>query len=231
MTSVDALPDDAESLKRLLLARQQELAVARGQVATAAAEAAALRAKAADDEALIVHLKLHIEKLRRDRFGQRSERSARLLDQLELQLEELEATATEDDLAAEKAVARTTTVAAFTRKRPTRKPFPEHLPRERVVVAGPTACPCCGGTRLSKLGEDITETLEVIPRQWKVIQTVREKFSCRDCESIGRRRRRSMWCPEAGRGPACWRRSCSRSSHSISHSTARPSATRARVCR
>ena len=185
MTSVDALPDDAESLKRLLLARQQELAVARGQVATAAAEAAALRAKAADDEALIVHLKLHIEKLRRDRFGQRSERSARLLDQLELQLEELEATATEDDLAAEKAVARTTTVAAFTRKRPTRKPFPEHLPRERVVVAGPTACPCCGGTRLSKLGEDITETLEVIPRQWKVIQTVREKFSCRDCESIG----------------------------------------------
>jgi transposase len=48
----------------------------------------------------------------------------------------------------------------------------------------PSACACCGGTRLSKLGEDVTETLEVIPRQWKVIQTVREKFSCRDCESI-----------------------------------------------
>src|SRR6266851_2961467 len=134
MTSVDALPDDAESLKRLLLAREQELAVARGQVATAAAEAAALRAKAADDEALIVHLKLHIEKLRRDRFGQRSERSARLLDQLELQLEELEASATEDELAAEKAVARTTNVRGFTRNRPSRKPFPEHLPRERVIV-------------------------------------------------------------------------------------------------
>jgi transposase len=53
-----------------------------------------------------------------------------------------------------------------------------------VVVAGPTACPCCGGIRLSKLGEDVTETLEVIPRQWKVIQHVREKFSCRDCETI-----------------------------------------------
>ncbi len=184
MTSVDALPDDAESLKRLLLAREQELAVARGQVATAAAEAAALRAKAADDEALIVHLKLHIEKLRRDRFGQRSERSARLLDQLELQLEELEASATEDELAAEKAAAGTTTVSAFTRRRPSRKPFPEHLPRERLIVPGPTACPCCGGTRLSKLGEDVTETLEVIPRQWKVIQHVREKFSCRDCETI-----------------------------------------------
>ena len=95
------------------------------------------------------------------------------------------ATATEDELAAEKAVARTTSVAAFTRKRPSRKPFPEHLPRERVIVPGPTACACCGGTRLSRLGEDVTETLEVIPRQWKVIQTVREKFSCRDCESIG----------------------------------------------
>ena len=40
-------------------------------------------------------------------------------------------------------------------------------------------------THLVKIGEDVTETLEVIPRQWKVIQTVREKFSCRDCESIG----------------------------------------------
>jgi transposase len=184
MTSVDVLPDDAESLKRLLLAREQELAVAREQVATAAAEASALRARVADDQALIVHLKLHIEKLRRERFGQRSERSARLLDQLELQLEELEASATEDELAAERAAAKTTNVAAFTRKRPARKPFPEHLPRERLIVPGSTSCPCCGGTRLSKLGEDVTETLEVIPRQWKVIQHVREKFSCRDCETI-----------------------------------------------
>ena len=149
MTSIDLLPNDSESLKRLLLARDEELVTA--------------RAKAADDQALIAYLKLWIEKLNRDRFGQRSERSARLLDQLELQLEELEATATEDELAAENAVARTTTVAAFTRKRPARKPFPEHLPRERVIVAGPTACACCGGTRLSKLGEDVTETLEVIP--------------------------------------------------------------------
>ena len=73
MTSVDALPDDAESLKRLLLAREAELAAAREHAATAAAEAAALRAKAAGDQALIAHLKSQIEKLRRDRFGQRSE--------------------------------------------------------------------------------------------------------------------------------------------------------------
>jgi transposase len=163
MTSVDALPDDAESLKRLLLAREAELAVAREDAVTAAAEAATLRAKAAGDQALIAHLKLQIEKLRRERFGQRSERSSRLLDQLELQLEELEASATEDELAAERATAKTTKVAAFTRKRPVRKPFPEHLPRERLIVPGPTACPCCGGARLSKLGEDVTETLEVVP--------------------------------------------------------------------
>ena len=99
-------------------------------------------------------------------------------------MEEAESSATEDELAAEKAVAKTSDVAAFTRRRPARKPFPAHLPRERVIVPGPTSCTCCGGTRLSKLGEDLTETLEVIPRQWKVIQHVREKFSCRDCEKI-----------------------------------------------
>jgi transposase len=78
-----------------------------------------------------------------------------------------------------------TTVRSFTRKKTGRKPFPEHLPRERVVVPGPTAYTCCGSDRLAKIGEDVTETLEVVPRKWKVIQTVREKFTCRACESIG----------------------------------------------
>ena len=103
---------------------------------------------------------------------------------MELQLEELEADAAEDDLIAEEAAAKTTTVTAFERKRPARKPFPDHLPRERVVIPAPTTCKCCGGTRLRKLGETVTETLEVIPRQWKVIQNVREKMTCRDCETI-----------------------------------------------
>ena len=118
MTSVDHLPDDAESLKRLLLASEKELVVARAHAVAVTAEAATLRARVADDQALIAHLKLWIEKLNRDRFGQRSERSARLLNQLELQLEELEATATEDELAAEKAVAQTTSVAAFSLNAP-----------------------------------------------------------------------------------------------------------------
>ena len=82
------------------------------------------------------------------------------------------------------AVAKTTTVRGFTRKRPERNTFPDHLPRERVVIDPPTACECCGGNRLRKLGEDVTRTLETTPRQWKVIETVREKFTCRDCEKI-----------------------------------------------
>jgi transposase len=177
MSADDSLPDDVETLKRLLRAGEADLARAHAEVAS-------VRAQRSDDQALIAHLKLQIEKLNRDRYGPRSERTARLLNQLELQLEELEATATEDELAAERAAVKTTTVASFTRKRPSRKPFPEHLPRERVIVPGPTACTCCGGGRLRKLGEDVTETLEVIPKSWKVIQHVREKFTCRDCEKI-----------------------------------------------
>ena len=52
------------------------------------------------------------------------------------------------------------------------------------MIPAPQSCPCCGSAKLSKLGEDVTETLEVVPRQWKVIQTVRERFSCRECETI-----------------------------------------------
>jgi len=51
-------------------------------------------------------------------------------------------------------------------------------------VPAPTCCEACGSGRIVRLGEDVTETLEVIPRRWKVVQTVREKFTCRDCERI-----------------------------------------------
>ena len=157
----------------MILAERAARLEAEAVAASAKAEAANARAA----EALISYLKLEIEKLRRQIYGSRSERKARLLEQMELQLEELEATATEDELAAERAAAQTQTVKSFQRKRASRKPFPDHLPRERVVIAAPESCPCCGSSKLSKLGEDITETLEVVPRQWKVIQTVREKFS------------------------------------------------------
>src|SRR5438477_7810067 len=62
--------------------------------------------------------------------------------------------------------------------------FPDHLPRRRIVHPAAACCPCCGGTKLSKIGEDVTETLDVVPRQCFVTQHVREKFSCRSCETI-----------------------------------------------
>ena len=171
-TAPELLSDDIETLRAALAA---------ALAARLEAEARATGAKA-----MVAHLKLMIEKLKRDRFGQTAER-ARQLDQLELQLEEVQATATEDALAAEAAAAKAaqgmTPVKSFERRKPVRAPLPAHLPRERVALPAPCSCPECGG-KLAKLGEDITETLEVIPRQWKVIQTVREKFSCRACEKI-----------------------------------------------
>ncbi len=155
------------------------------RAALAAAAAKASEARAANAEAQIAAMKLTIGKLGRALYGQRSERKQRLLDQLELQLDKLEASAPEDELTAEQAAAGATQVKGFPRRRPARKPFPEHLPRERAVAPAPRACECCGSQKLSKIGEDITGTLEVIPRRWKAIRTVREKFTCRACEKIG----------------------------------------------
>jgi transposase len=145
------IPDDLDTLKATL---------------------AVALAQNADDKAMIAAQKLEIAKLKRQIYGPRSERTARLIEQMELELDEASAAATEDDIAAERASAKTTTVAAFERKRPARQPFPAHLPRERVIVPVVTACACCGGDRLRKLGETVTETLDVIPRQWKVIRDV-----------------------------------------------------------
>jgi len=173
-------PSEIDTLRTALVAAEARAAAAEAKVAEAARERAVL----ANAEAMIVALRLEIEKLRRVLYGARSERKARLLEQLELQLEELEATATEDDLAAEELGAPATATPTRERRRPVRKPFPAHLPRERVIVPAPTCCEACGSGRIVRLGEDITETLEVIPRRWKVVQTVREKFTCRDCERI-----------------------------------------------
>jgi transposase len=161
-------PDDINAL---------HMALAAEQLARREAEA-----RASGAEAMVAHLKLLIAKLKHDRFGASSERGRKLLDQMELELEELETAAAEDVavLDPEKAGM---PVHAATRRKPVRGPLPPHLPRERVVIPGPTECPCCSG-RLVKLGESVTETLEVIPRQWKVIQTVREKFACGACETM-----------------------------------------------
>lgn len=152
----------------------------------AQAKARDLEAEARARALLIEQMKFTIAKLKHERFGQSSERSA-VLEQLELSLSDMEEDASQAEAAAQMAAHAASdakiAVRRFERRRPARRPLPEHLPRERVVYPSPSACPCCGGV-LHKLGEDVTETLELIPRQWKVIQHVREKFSCRSCEAI-----------------------------------------------
>ena len=180
-----SLPDDVETLKALLIAARDERDCAKAELHQARAEADDALARAKTLTLLIEKLKFQIAKLRHDRYGQSRERHA-LIEQLELELAEAEESAAESEAAAELAAAREKAIVVrpFQRKKPARRPLPEHLPRERVVEPAPTACPCCGGTNLRKIGEDVTETLEVVPRQWKVIQHVREKFSCRSCEKI-----------------------------------------------
>ena len=164
----EPIPSDIEALRTAFAAEQQ-----------ARREA---EARASGAEAMVAHLKLLIAKMKRDRFGASAERGRKLLDQLEMQLEELETAAAEDEVAAD-AASDKTIVRPFTRAKPVRGPLPAHLPRERVVLPSPSSCPCCGG-KLAKLGEAITETLESIPRTYKVIQTVRGNSRAGRCETI-----------------------------------------------
>ena len=172
-TPEEELPSDPEALRALLL------------VERAARIAAEARSSAID--AKLAEMKLEIARLKRETWGQSSERHAHLIEQLELELADLEGDVAENEVAAELAAAsaaRETLTPAQARRQPKRGTLPENLPRERVVIASPAACPCCGSEKLSKLGEDVTETLEVVPRRWFVRQTVRERFSCRSCETI-----------------------------------------------
>jgi transposase len=162
------LPKDVAALTALLIA------------AEARADKAECRALALDGQ--IAHLKLTIAKMKRSEHGASSEKGARLIDQLEMQLGELVAAVSEGKTA--DAIERPEPVAEVSAAKPARRPLDEKLPRERIVYAPPCKCSHCGSDRLRKLGEAVTETLELVPEQWKVLQHVREKFSCRACEKI-----------------------------------------------
>jgi len=129
MTSADdSLPNDVATLKAMLLAER--------------AARTAMQAEAQARALEIERLKFAIARLRHERFGASAERAARLIDQLELQLVDLEETAAESEVAAEAAVSEAKVeVSNFTRRKPARRPLPEHLPRERVVYPASSACP------------------------------------------------------------------------------------------
>jgi transposase len=129
MDTADSIPDDIDALRAELAAER----VARREA----------EARASGAEAMVTHLKLVIAKLEHHRYGASSERGRKLLEQAELQLEELEADAAEEALATEvNADQAGSVVRSFTRRKPVRGPLPAHLPRERVVIPGPTACSC-----------------------------------------------------------------------------------------
>jgi transposase len=169
-TGHEPLPSDLATAHAMILVERDARQRAEALVSAAALE--------------IERLKLLLARMRRERFGQSSERSVRLIEQLELQLAELEEGMAEEEAAAEIA-APVMEPAARPRsaRKPARRPLPENLPRERIVYPAPCACPKCGGP-VRKLGEDVTESLECEPRRWKVVEHVREKVSCRCCEAI-----------------------------------------------
>jgi transposase len=181
-TGLDPLPADLAAAHVMIRAERAARleAEARAESAEALMSGARLEIK---------RLELLLARARREQYGRSSESGAKLIAQLELQLADLEETVAEDETVAELAVEAVaanmgTLIGEHVRRKPARRPLPEHLPRERFVIPAPTACRCCGGSRLAKIGEVITETLDVVPRRWFVKQTVREKFTCRDCETI-----------------------------------------------
>jgi transposase len=124
----------------------------------------------------IEHLKLVIARLRRMMFGTKSEKVTREIEQLELKLEEMETRQAEH--------ARTKPTVTDAKNKPTRRPLPEHLPREvHTHLPQQDSCTQCGG-ELRKLSEDVSEMLEYVPASFKVIRHVRPKLSCTKCDVI-----------------------------------------------
>jgi transposase len=158
--SSDQLPDDPDALKRIIAAMAQDAVAARAEIAK---------------------LRFQLARYRRVQFGRSSEQLARETEQLELAIEALEADQAEQ-LAAAPAVAVAIEAAAEARK-PARRPLPPHLPREEIRHRTPGACPACGGA-LRRIGEDVSETLDYVPGRFKVIRHVREKLSCRACDTV-----------------------------------------------
>jgi transposase len=167
-----------EAQARELAWRDQQLAEKDAVIASRDADIAARDEKLSSRDQQIEHLKLLLEKMRRDAYGAKSEKHERNIDQLELKLEELESDQASDEvveqLASDKPI----------KNKPVRKPLPDHLKREVIThVPSEQCCPDCGG-KLRKLGEDVSEHLERIPQTFKVIRHVRVKMSCSRCDKI-----------------------------------------------
>jgi transposase len=170
----DPLPSDLAAAHAIIIAQREKLA--QNNV-----EKIALSSELKVGLLEIERLKLLLAKARREQFGQSSERGSQLIEQLELAIEDLEEAKGAEEAKVEIAAP---DLVREKRTRAPRRPLPDNLPVERIVEPAPCVCGKCGGLRLRKLGEVVSKTLECEPRRWKIIERVREKFSCRDCEAI-----------------------------------------------
>jgi len=165
MSSWRDLPDDIESLQRLVTEQRSIIE--------------ATRATLLSREVEIEKLRIELARLKRMQFGRSSEQLDEKIAQLELSLEELETS--QSELARPAIVAEP--AAESTQVKPVRRALPAHLPRETVTHAAACACPDCGGA-LKSIGEDVAEIIERIPARFKVIRHVRPKLACEHCHSI-----------------------------------------------
>src|SRR5262249_13495861 len=185
----DQLPNDIEEMKRLFLAQAANLERLTAELTAASAELAAAKAGLMVYALEIEKLKFQLARLRRQKYGSSSERIEREIAQLELKLEELEATKAAAEAKAEAAAPPTPDQAAANKPAPAkdkkpRRNFPGHLPRT-TIVHEPPACPTpgCDGTQ-RKVSEDVTEVLKYIPSSFEVERHVRPVMSCRICETM-----------------------------------------------
>lgn len=181
----ELLPNDVEVLRRLVIEQRVLLDQHRVEIHTARAALEEREATLATKQAEAVYLQTWIEKLeleiarlRRMQFGRSSERLAERIDQLELIVEDLEATQAQ-------LPGKVPAAERKGREKPARKPLPDHLPRESVEhVPAAEGYPSCGGTKLTRIGEDVSEMLEFVPEHFKVIRHVRPKYVCACCATI-----------------------------------------------
>ena len=161
MPTPEDLPDDLAALKRIIAEMALDAATARAEIA---------------------RLKFQLARYRRAEFGRSSEKLGRESEQLELAIETME-TDQAERLAAATPEAVAILESAAEAQKPARRPLPDHLPREEVIHRAAPACPSCGGT-LRRIGEDATETLDYVPGRFKVVRHIREKLSCRACDTV-----------------------------------------------
>ncbi len=166
------LPEDPALLKAMIAALQ--------------AENARMSATIRAHDQLIQTLRLRIAKLKKQAFGKSSEKVEREIEQLELALEDLLIAAAESETAStdEDADATASTSNDTDAHKPRRRPrVSDTTPRERRELDPGTCCPDCGGD-LRLVGEDVSDMLDLVAAQLRVLQIARLKKSCRRCEKM-----------------------------------------------